>query len=135
MLGIGAFLVIKGEMTAGSMSAASIMMGRALAPIETLIANWRNFIAARLSIRRLSETLAKMGPTRTVTELRRPAESLEVENVAVAPPGAQKVIVRDIQFRLAAGEALASLVRVAPGRPRWSAFWSHLACGAWRRPA
>ena len=125
MLGIGAFLVIKGEMTAGSMIAASIMMGRALAPIETLIANWRNFIAARLSIRRLSETLAKMGPTRTVTELPRPAESLEVESLAVAPPGAQKVIVRDVHFRLAAGEALGiigpsgagktSLVRVLVG--------------------
>ncbi len=106
MLGIGAFLVIKGEMTAGSMIAASIMMGRALAPIETLIANWRNFISARLSIRRLSDTLAKLGPERTLTQLPRPKDSVEVEQVAVAPPGAQKVIVRDVQFRLAAGEAL-----------------------------
>jgi len=106
MLGIGAFLVIKGEMTAGSMIAASIMMGRALAPIETLIANWRNFIAARQSIRRLSDILGKMGANRTLMELPRPIESIEVEQLAVAPPASQKAIVREVQFRLLAGEAL-----------------------------
>ena len=51
MLGFGAYLVIRQELTAGAMIAASIMMGRALAPIETAIANWRGFVAARQSIR------------------------------------------------------------------------------------
>ena len=49
ILGLGAYLVIKQELTAGAMIAASIMMGRALAPIETTIANWRAFVAARQS--------------------------------------------------------------------------------------
>src|SRR5262249_24163634 len=56
ILGLGAYLVIKQELTAGAMIAASIMMGGALAPIETTIANWRAFVAARQSIRRLSDT-------------------------------------------------------------------------------
>ncbi len=56
ILGLGAYLVIAQEMTAGAMIAASIMMGRALAPIEIAIANWRAFIAARDSIKRLSDT-------------------------------------------------------------------------------
>ena len=59
ILGLGAYLVIRQELTSGSMIAASIMVGRALAPIETAIANWRTFLAARISIRRLSGTLAR----------------------------------------------------------------------------
>ena len=54
ILGLGAYLVIRQEMTAGAMIAASIMMGRALAPIEVAIGNWRGFVAARDSVRRLS---------------------------------------------------------------------------------
>ena len=61
ILGLGAYLVIRSELTAGAMIAASIMMARALAPIETAIANWRGFIAARDSIRRLSDVLARVG--------------------------------------------------------------------------
>ena len=60
ILGLGAYLVIRQELTAGAMIAASIMMGRALAPIETAIANWRGFIGARESVRRLSETLTRL---------------------------------------------------------------------------
>ena len=69
MLGLGAYLVIKLELTAGSMIAASIMMGRALAPIETAIANWRAFIAARQSIKRLSEALGRARQKRAATAL------------------------------------------------------------------
>lgn len=106
ILGLGAFLVIRGELTAGSMIAASIMMGRALAPIETAIANWRAFISARQSIQRLSAVLAQSGGGRAVTELPKPVLSFEVGQLAVAAPGAQTAIVRDVKFRLTAGEAL-----------------------------
>jgi ATP-binding cassette subfamily C protein len=106
ILGLGAFLVIRGELTAGSMIAASIMMGRALAPIETAIANWRGFISARQSIKRLSDMLARNRPARAITNLPKPSKSFEVEQLTVAAPGAQTAIVRDMNFRLAAGEAL-----------------------------
>lgn len=106
ILGLGAYLVIRQELTAGAMIAASIMMGRALAPIETAIANWRGFIAARQSTARLSQTLDRMQRAPVATALPRPAASFELVNVTVAAPGSAMAIVRDVQFRLAAGEAL-----------------------------
>ena len=106
MLGLGAYLVIKQELTAGSMIAASIMMGRALAPIETIIANWRGFISARQSIRRLSDVLARTYVKPSGIELPAPSRQLEVELSAVAAPGGEPVIVRNIRFRVLAGEAL-----------------------------
>jgi ATP-binding cassette, subfamily C, type I secretion system permease/ATPase len=106
MLGLGAYLVIRQELTAGAMIAASIMMGRALAPIETAIANWRAFIGARQSIGRLSEALARVAPKRDTTTLPRPARSLEVEHVAVVAPGGTTPIVTGARFGLKSGEVL-----------------------------
>src|SRR6185369_3562955 len=95
ILGLGAYLVIRQELTAGSMIAASIMMGRALAPIETAIANWRGFISARQSIRRLSDTLARTYSKLSVIDLPPPAKVLDVELPAIAAPGSDKIIVKD----------------------------------------
>jgi len=106
ILGLGAYLVIRQELTAGSMIAASIMMGRALAPIETAIANWRSFISARQSISRLSTILARLPAASIATTLPPPTRSLDVENVAVAAPGSQTVIVKDANFKLVAGDVL-----------------------------
>jgi ATP-binding cassette subfamily C protein len=106
ILGLGAYLVLRQEMTAGAMVAASIMMGRALAPIETAIANWRAFVAARQSITRLSEALTRAAPRRAATALPKPARSLEVEQVTVAAPGGTTPIVTGARFGLKAGEAV-----------------------------
>jgi PrtD family type I secretion system ABC transporter len=106
ILGLGAYLVIKQELTAGAMIAASIMMGRALAPIETTIANWRAFVAARQSIRRLSEALTRAAPRTAVTALPPPARSLDVEQVTIAAPGTPTPIVTGVHFSLKSGEAL-----------------------------
>jgi ATP-binding cassette, subfamily C, type I secretion system permease/ATPase len=106
ILGLGAYLVIRQEMTAGAMIAASIMMGRALAPIETAIANWRAFVAARQSIGRLSEALTLAAPKREATALPKPARSLAVEQVTVVPPGGTVPIVGGVGFRLKSGETL-----------------------------
>jgi PrtD family type I secretion system ABC transporter len=106
ILGLGAYLVIKQELTAGAMIAASIMMGRALAPIETTIANWRAFVAARQSIRRLSEALTRAAPRTAVTALPPPARSLDVEQVTIVAPGTPTPIVTGVHFSLKSGEAL-----------------------------
>ena len=106
ILGLGAYLVIRQELTAGAMIAASIMMGRALAPVETAIANWRAFIGAQQSLARLSQTLGRADVPRAVTALPRPEKSLVVENVAVASPRNPAVIVANVRFQLSAGEAL-----------------------------
>jgi PrtD family type I secretion system ABC transporter len=106
MLGLGAYLVLRVELTAGGMIAASIMMGRALAPIETAIANWRGFVAARQSIKRLSETLTRAAPAQAATTLPKPSRTLVVEQVTVVAPRATKPIVTGVRFGLKAGEVL-----------------------------
>lgn len=106
MLGVGAYLVIRQELSAGAMIAASIMMGRALAPIETVIANWRGFNSARDGLRRLSAVLAQMDEKEAVTELPPPKRSLEAQNLTLVAPGTQTAVVRDASFKLSAGEAL-----------------------------
>jgi ATP-binding cassette, subfamily C, type I secretion system permease/ATPase len=125
ILGLGAYLVLRQELTAGGMIAASIMMGRALAPIETAIANWRVFIAARQSITRLSEALKRAQRKPTATALPKPVRSLEVEHAIVAAPGSATPIVAGVRFALTSGEAVAvigssgagktSLVRILVG--------------------
>jgi ATP-binding cassette subfamily C protein len=107
MLGVGAYLVILHELTPGAMIAASIMMGRALAPIETAIANWRAFVSARQSVKRLSDVLTRVQSAPVAaTELPRPSRALDVENVTVLAPGGNKPIVANVNFGLKAGEAL-----------------------------
>ena len=109
MLGLGAYLVIHGELTAGAMIAASIMMARAVAPIETAIANWRGFIAARSSIRRLSTALAAVEARANPTPLPAPAKRIDVENTFVTSPGGDKPIAANINFSLEAGDVLCVL--------------------------
>ena len=106
ILGLGAYLVIRQELTAGAMIAASIMMGRALAPIEVAIGNWRGFVAARDSIRRLSQIFGQLPAIRGMTDLPKPVRSLSVENVAVVAPNGTKPILSQVHFRLSAGEVL-----------------------------
>lgn len=106
ILGLGAYLVIRQEMTAGAMIAASIMMGRALAPIEVAIGNWRGFMAARDSVQRLSAILSRLPAERGTTDLPKPKDELTVEAVTVAAPGATSAILTNINFRLTAGEVL-----------------------------
>jgi ATP-binding cassette subfamily C protein len=106
ILGLGAYLVIRQELTAGSMIAASIMMGRALAPVEIAIGNWRAFVSARQSISRLSTILGRLPALKVATTLPPPAHSLDIEQVTIAAPGTQTAIVKDINFKLTAGEVL-----------------------------
>ncbi|MFO1185002.1 MAG: type I secretion system permease/ATPase [Bauldia sp.] len=107
MLGVGAYLVIRNQLMAGAMIAASVMMGRALAPIETAIANWRSFINARDSIKRLTAVLqATAGKAEPATALPPPSRALDVEGLAIAAPGGPRPLLVNIAFRAVAGEAL-----------------------------
>ena len=116
MLGIGAYLVIRQELSGGAMIASSIMMGRALAPIEIAITNWRSLINARQSLLRLSNTLGQSLVSRERTNLPRPVDRLDVEHVAVAAPGASATILSEVHFGLSAGEALAVVGPSAAGK-------------------
>lgn len=106
MLGLGAWLAIRGAVTPGIMIAASILLGRALAPIDQAVAQWpllQHTLAARRSlVRLLSETPEE--PSRT--PLPKPQARLATENLVVVPPGAEAPVVRGVSFRLEPGQAL-----------------------------
>ena len=106
MLGLGAYLVLQEQMSAGAMVAASIMMARAVAPVEAVIGQWRSFIAARQSFHRLKEVLARHSVSPVRTALPAPRHELKVEALSVVAPGSRSIIVDGVGFHLAAGQAL-----------------------------
>src|SRR5918993_3361883 len=109
VLGVGALLVIWGEATGGIIIAASIISGRALAPVELAIAHWKGFIAARQSWRRLGELLAALPARDEPLPLRKPVSALTVQGVSITPPGDQRLLVRDVTFHLKSGMGLGIL--------------------------
>lgn len=107
VLGYGAYLVILQEMSPGAIIAASITVSRALAPIETAIAHWKGFIAARQSARRVGELINAVGEMeRSVVALPAPARQLQVEQLVVGSPGVPEAIVKGVSFNLDASDAL-----------------------------
>lgn len=109
ILGAGATLVIDQLVSPGSMIAASIIMGRALAPVDQAIGNWRHFIAARSAFRRLDQLLHAIPAELRRMELPKCQGQLTVEKVIAGPPGAQKPTLTNISFDLAPGQALGVL--------------------------
>lgn len=106
-LGLGAYLFLSGEASAGAMVAASIILSRALAPLETAIAHWRSFGAAHQSWRRLSLWLALLPVANAdPAQPASPCKELSVDRVAVAPPAATKPVVSEVTFALKAGDGL-----------------------------
>ncbi len=106
VLGVGAYLVIHQEATAGIIIAGSILSARALAPVDLAIAHWRGFVAARQSWRRLNRLLEQMPERASQMQLQSPSSRLSVEGVTLVPPGDQRVIVKDVTFALSAGNGL-----------------------------
>ncbi len=116
VLGLGAYLVIQGQATAGVMIAASILVSRALAPIEIAIANWRGFIGVRQSVERLSRLLAAEPQRQPPLDLPKPADRLDVDGLWVAPPGQQQAVVQNTTFSLVKGDGLGIIGPSASGK-------------------
>ncbi|MCA0997359.1 type I secretion system permease/ATPase [Alloyangia pacifica] len=106
MLGLGAYLVLQNELTAGAMIAGSILMGRALAPIELAIGQWPMVTRARKGWDNLSELLGEMPPEPARTPLPKPRALLEVQQLTVVPPGEQQAALRLVSFDLQPGHAV-----------------------------
>ena len=106
VLGVGAYLVIHQEATAGIIIAGSILSARALAPVDLAIAHWKSFVAARHSWQRLTHLLEQMPVKPAPTLLQNPSSRLSVEGVGITAPGDQKVIVQDVNFALTTGAGL-----------------------------
>jgi ATP-binding cassette subfamily C protein len=116
VLGIGAWLVINQQATAGIIIASSILTSRALAPIELAISQWRGFVAARQSWQRLNELLGKIPADQARMALPKPVHSLVVETVSIVPPGTNRVVVHEIAFQLKAGQGLGIIGASASGK-------------------
>ena len=116
VLGLGAYLAIRGEVTAGTMVAASILVSRGLAPIELAIANWRGLIVARRAAAGLEKLLEMVPPERAPLALPSPCRSLDVEGISVAAPGLTDPVLRDVSFRLEAGSGLGVIGPAAAGK-------------------
>jgi len=106
MLGLGAYYVLQGELSAGAMIAGSILMGRALAPIEQAVGQWAVVTRAQEGRARLAELLTRMPVEPPRTALPRPRAILDVQNLTVVPPGDTQAVLRMISFRLEPGQAL-----------------------------
>jgi len=128
ILGFAATLVIEQAITAGGMIAASIIMGRALAPVEQAIGHWRGFTKARSAYERLSGLLDAF-PERPNPMRLAPADTqLHVESLVAGPPGVESPTIRGLDFSLRAGEALGVIGPSASGK----STLARLLVGVWQ---
>ena len=106
MLGLGAWLVLKDQLSAGAMVASSILLGRALAPMEQAIGQWATVARAQEGWARLSLLLSRLPAQPMRTPLPKPQPRLEVQNLTVFPPGETHAALRGLHFAVEPGQAL-----------------------------
>jgi PrtD family type I secretion system ABC transporter len=106
ILGLGAYLVIERLTTVGAMFAASILLGRALAPVEQIVGSWRNLTSARGAYARVRALLVANPSPDPALALPRPAGNLSVESLSYGVPGTTRAILRNVSFRVSAGDVL-----------------------------
>ncbi len=116
MLAIGAALAVNGQISAGTIVAASIIFGRALSPVEQAIGQWRSFARAREAYQRLNELLREIPEPKPATALPKPAGQLNVDNLKVAAQDTRTLILSNINFSLAPGQVLAVIGPSASGK-------------------
>ena len=116
VLALGAWLVIEGKASSGIIIASSILVSRALAPAELAVANWKGFVAARQSWRRLSVLLGRVPPAQRRHPLPAPCRTLTAEGLTVAPPGQMRPVLRGVSLQLRAGQALGVIGPSASGK-------------------
>jgi ATP-binding cassette subfamily C protein EexD len=116
LLGMGALLALRGEISPGLMIAGSLLLGRALAPIDMLVGTWKGFSVARAQYERLGRLLQLIPKKADTMSLPAPQGNLAAEQVVVVPPGSQNVVVRGVTFDLQAGEALGIVGPSASGK-------------------
>ena len=105
VLGVGAYLTIKGDMSAGAIIAASVASARALAPVDLAISQWKNVVSARRSYARLGDTLTALDEPPMQVSLPSPRRDLKIEKITVAAPSNGTIVLSDVSFELKAGQA------------------------------
>jgi PrtD family type I secretion system ABC transporter len=128
MVGTGAYLIVAQHVTPGVMLATTLILGRALQPVESLVANWKGLVEARAAWRRLEALLATMPPAQAATELPTPQGELVAERVIFGLRGTERPIIRGVSFTLPAGEALGMIGPSAAGK----STLARLLIGVWK---
>jgi ATP-binding cassette subfamily C protein EexD len=116
VLGLGAYLAVQREISPGLMIAGSILLGRALGPIDQMIGAWKPFVAARGQYQRLNEMLAKIADEPERMSLPAPEGNITLEQVMVAPPGAKAAVVKGVNFSAPAGSMIGIIGPSAAGK-------------------
>ena len=116
MLGIGAYLVLQNEMTAGAMIAGSILLGRSLAPIEQALGSWPIVQMALSGWKSLSRILESVPEIKVKTELPQPKAHLVVQGLAVVPAGEDRAALRGVSFEVTPGQAMGVIGQSASGK-------------------
>ena len=116
VLGLGAYLAIQREISPGMVIAGSILLGRALAPIDQLIANWRGLSAARSSYSRLSELLLTHEESQHAMSLPEVVGDYKLDKIVVTPDGARGPIIKELSMRIQSGTQLAVIGPSAAGK-------------------
>ena len=116
MLALGAYLVLTQQASAGIMIATTVLLGRAIQPVEQLVGSWRMLIEGRSAFRRLSELSEHFERQEPRVTIPRPEGVLTVDSVSFRAPGTEKPILVNVSFSLCAGEALAILGPSAAGK-------------------
>ncbi len=115
-LALGAYLVIKGDLSGGTIVAASIIVARTLAPVEQVITTWRSLLGAHVAWGRLHEVFALFPDPPSKTELPAAYRTLQVEGVFASPPGIQRLTLQNINFSILAGTAIGVVGPSASGK-------------------
>lgn len=115
-LGLGAMLVLENEISAGVMIAVSVLLGRAMAPVEQVIGSWRQMGNAKNSYERLSRLLEEFPKPQQRMALPAPSGALRIDQLVIIPPGAQQPAVNGVTLALAKGEVLAVIGPSASGK-------------------
>lgn len=116
MLALGAWLVLDNLLSPGAMIASSILLGRALAPIEMAVGQWALAQQAQQGWHRLERLLAMIPAESPPTPLPRPRARLEVTNLTVSPPGEKLAVLQQVSFDLSPGQALAVIGASGSGK-------------------
>ena len=116
LLGMGAYLALMQEISPGMMIAGSLLLGRALAPIDLMVGTWKSFVTAKSQYHRLSSGLKRLPPEIMPLELPEPRGNLSVDQIVVVPPGSKTASIKGVSFSLTAGETLGIIGPSAAGK-------------------